>query len=360
MQAAASGKPPRVDSKGSHSKQQATTPRHRRQHQSPAAATPVRTSPAGADDMDCIPDTPDEASASKAVHAAALGVTPGSSAGKAVNRQEVTPPGDAGAAYSSNITAAGAVNSGAMAAGGVLVEPAATAVAAAAATVISARRMVPESPDEAPKDTLSPPQAASQSHFSSTPAVLQEPPKPAELRPGALHHAETAGHIAQASSHAQPTAQPVTTACKPLPAPTREVSAAKQQQSKEQAALLSAVAEPAATNGPTFLATNPQAVQQVSAFPAASHAPGAERHISAAQMHAVTESTSASAPTDKKTALPPRVATMQQQCDSGQNSMSPLNDSALVAALDSMERSRCQVNCVMWHHAEQSRAHCIY
>lgn len=186
--------------------------------------------------MDCIPDTPDEGSASKAVHAAAFGATPGSSGGKVAGTGFNSPIDAAapnapatGAATAADRTA-GAVKSrtdaGAAAAAAVPVDSrklssglaanadahANAAIAGAAnanlaeaaqtgagSTVadagvgairlVAARHMVPESPDEVPRDTLSLPEAATQSQFSSTPAVLQEP-KLADMRP-AVHRQET-------------------------------------------------------------------------------------------------------------------------------------------------------------------------
>lgn len=150
----------------------------RRALRSPAVPTPIRAPSVAVDDMDCIPDTPDDGSASKAVYAAAFSTAPGSRAGK-------KPSAPNGAA--THTAAAAPI----------------AAVAVAVANGSAARQMVPESPDEAPAGGMSSPQAVTQAHFSSTPAVLQEPPKSADHKSRLSRHPQISrvgGSIAPASS----------------------------------------------------------------------------------------------------------------------------------------------------------------
>ncbi len=129
----------------------------------PEGPTPAKTPVLAADDVDCVPDTPDEGSASKAVHVAL-----------------------ASPAAQQALTLTAAASNAA-----VLHAPRHAADASALATVVSTthaleaseaaptgagvtKRMVPESPDLASFPGASPGEGVSQPQ-SSTPAPLQEP-----------------------------------------------------------------------------------------------------------------------------------------------------------------------------------------
>lgn len=451
LQAAVHGKPPKSGSKGSHGKQS-------RQHQSPAAATPVRI--AVADDMDCIPDTPDEGSASKAVHAAAFGNNPGSKTGKAAADGLLSPINaaaystaqvlPAGTATHQPVAAASATVAGNSAnAGGVeatllpnaaVLPDAASAMVSADAVVgahavrpMAAKRMVPESPDEVPKDTLSLPEAAagSQSQFSSTPAVLHEQRKSAIPKPGkqnpelcqasllGTQRPPVAEHdAAQASSQAKAATNPAAPAAfGPDPAALVNQSCthdlghmhadADQHAGESMVLQLSTGQVPTITTGQAAVVPEVRSsaaavagakqgvdeyLQQQQAAPLTSSAASAGRSAAAGNVmqrqlqslmaatvtapkdscrsNTLQHASAATPAVDKASAVEIRTADLQhavpqmlkpafawapagslasdsglaeQQACAGPACMSPVNDSALMAALDSVERKACHV-----------------
>ena len=351
--------------------------------------------------MDCIPDTPDEASASKAVHAAAISATPGTSNSKAA-RAITEAAVSAAANPADNRVTAAVLNAHVEAAVPPLAEagpsvataflpiaPVVSGPANAGTPSTSGRRMVPESPDEAPKDTLSPPQAATQSQFSSTPAVLQEAPKSVQKEPGTLGHPEGKDQdtakpgnqnqltaLSTAQSTAQLAAQATAAASNLLLAPAEDRPAPVQMPVTHDAAhqhLLAPDALMVSMGGVSGVTAHNAAqatiVDQHGFAPAPTsrlampegghHAQQQQQQPILAGLLPISEAPKAAAsvicalPLGHASAATPAgsraalilgdTVAQQQQGGSGQSSISPLNDSALMAALDSLERKTNQV-----------------
>lgn len=298
--------------------------------------------------MDCIPDTPDEASASKAVHAAAISATPGTSNGKAA-RPITEPAVSAAANPAHNRVTAAVLNARVEAAVPPLAEagpsvaaallpvaPVVSGFANAGISLTSGRRMVPESPDEAPKDTLSPPQGATQSQFSSTPAVLQEAPKSVQKEPGTLGHAQAKDQdTAKPGNQNQPTALSTAQSTAQLAA----------QATAAASSLLLAPAEdrPAPVQMPVTHAAAHQHLSVADALMLSMGGVSSVTALNAAQATIVDQHGFASAPASRLAMPEGGHHAQQQQGGSGQSSISTLNDSALMAALDSLERKANQV-----------------
>ena len=133
-------------------------------HKATEGPTPAKSPVLAADDVDCVPDTPDEGSASKAVHAAL--------ASPAAQQAPMS------TAAASNAAVLHATPFAADAAASVTVVSTTDALEIASEAALAAaghtKRMVPESPDLASLPGASPREGISQPQ-SSTPAPLQEP-----------------------------------------------------------------------------------------------------------------------------------------------------------------------------------------
>ncbi|DBA82952.1 TPA: hypothetical protein ACH3X1_006731 [Trebouxia sp. C0004] len=140
------------------------TSRKKPGHKATEGPTPTKSPALAADDVDCVPDTPDEGSASKAVHAALP-----SPAAQQAQASTATAP-NAAAPHVSPFAADAAVSATEVPTNGALE----TASEAAPAGAGYTKRMVPESPDLASLPGASPGDGLSQPQ-SSTPAPLQEP-----------------------------------------------------------------------------------------------------------------------------------------------------------------------------------------
>ena len=311
--------------------------------------TPAKSPALAADDVDCVPDTPDEGSASKAVHAALA-----SPAAQQAPTSTAAPP-TAAVLHASPFAADAAASVNAVSTTGAL--EVATEAAPAGAGVT--KRIVPESPDLAPLPGASPGEGVSQPQ-SSTPAPLQEPtPAAAPLveqhasQSQDLHlslglhnskdngldgrHATLSGGQQNALSAAEKAAEEAAEGAA-LPAVIGACVLAQSQ----------AVNQPDATS---VSASNARAAAVVLAPAAAPWPQGFLTDAAAtsgpppasAVALCVTEEAAAAAvtPAGSRQAAIPILELSLQGGDS------PMNDSALMAALDSAERKLMQVGRAM-------------
>ena len=303
------------------------------------APTPAKSLLADADDTECIPDTPDDGSASKAVHAAMH---------SAAMPDALLPStaADADAAAGAQISMPSV--------------PLELRAAQASRQVAAAsRRMVPESPDEeAPLRASSQPWAASQPQ-SCAPALLQQPSSVtahaqeqqlSEEQPHSLHlsldllSSEAAGP--QASAKPQPLSAPhgpqastaVDTGIRHGPglaavtvALTGAAADAHAAHSSTAEPLTEACAKVADSRAAAILGVSAEQGEKSVGFQATSAAAGAMTRL-----EPVTEAAEASGTPAGKRAV---------HAGSNRASIgSPMNDSALVAALDSAERKIVQAS----------------
>ena len=345
--------------------------------QPPEAPTPAKSPLLAADDVDCIPDTPDEGSASKAVHAAlASPAVPKAlaSAADAVDAAVVDAPASTAVVVGMAVRSAPALSA-------VLADAASLGAAglpAAASNIVPvhATRMVPESPDQASLPGLSPEAAVSQPQ-SSTPMPLQEP-NPTVAPHVEQHATRSQGlHLSLGLHNSEDAAFSLNNSYLPLPEVQQNMLSTADAAAADLSVLLPGVApvsvaggaKPAlatavdhpakasllaagASAGVTAVASVPAAADVPHVNPAAESAT-APPASSAAAYHvqdkaAVAAAEAAVTPASSKHAAEPL-------CDhEGQSVSSLLNDSALMAALDSAERKVMQVG---FEHFQLWRLH---
>ena len=321
--------------------------------------TPAKSPALAADDVDCVPDTPDEGSASKAVHAAlaspAAQQAPTSTAAASNAAAPHATPFAADAAASATVVP--------------ITIPLQSASGAAPAGAGVTKRMVPESPDLASLPGASPGEGVSQPQ-STTPAFLQEPlpaivplveqhasqSQDLHLSLG-LHNSEDTGldgrHASLSGVHQNVLSAAEEAAEKdalPLPAPSPgaalpNVGACGLPQSH-------AVNQPDA-NSDTASNARAAAVRLApAAAPAAASLPQGFSPNAAATSGPPSASAVALCVNEEAAAAVVTPAGSRQAAIpilevSHQGGDSPMNDSALMAALDSAERKVMQVGCAM-------------
>lgn len=316
-------------------------------HKATEGPTPAKSLALAADDVDCVPDTPDEGSASKAVHAALA---------SPAAQQALT-----STAAASHAAVPHATHFVADAATVATVVPTTDALEiaseAAPAGAGHTKRMVPESPDLASLPGASPGEGISQPQ-SSTPAPLQEPvpavvplveqhasqSQDLHLSLG-LHNSEDTGLDGRHASLSEVQQHVVSTAAA-APLPASLLGAALPNVAGACGlAQAQAVDQPDASSD-TASNARAAAVQLVPAAaplpqgPSA-HAAATAKPPSASAMASLVTEEAAATPAGSRQAARPIFELGHHSGDS------PMNDSALMAALDSAERKAMQVGCVM-------------
>ena len=332
--------------------------------QPPEAPTPARSPLLAADDVDCIPDTPDEGSASKAVHAAlASPAVPKAlaSAADAVDAAMVEAPASSAVVVGMALRNAPALS--AVVADAAPLGAAGLPVAASIIVPVHATRMVPESPDQASLPGLSPEEAVNQPQ-SSTPVPLQEP-NPTVVAHVEQHATRSQGlHLSLGLHNSEDAAFGLKTSHLPLPEVQQNMLSTAEAATADLSVLLPGAASASVADGAkpavatavdhpaqaTLLAAGATAaVTAVASVPAAAHIPhvdppadAAAAPLSSAAAYHTDEAAVAAAETAVTPASSKHAA--EPLCDhEGQGMGSPMNDSALMAALDSAERKVMQV-----------------